>query len=155
MFPYLCLLCIFYIHWHARNLFSPACRENPLGIFLPKHLQTWLKQEKSISFRGNIQIKFWLQHHISYVKIFKTRPHDYIWRILFFKYFFDKARTYGLQRTNIYLFANKILNRRTNNSTLWNITNKKIGECMCQLNNREILCMHIKKTTKMTSSICM
>jgi len=36
VFPYLCLLCIFYIHWHARNLFSPACRENPLGIFLSK-----------------------------------------------------------------------------------------------------------------------
>jgi len=34
----LCLfiLFVYLVHWHARNLFSPACRGNPLGIFLPK-----------------------------------------------------------------------------------------------------------------------
>ena len=53
-----------------------------------------------------------MYHCISYMKIVKTKPYilDYIWRILFFKYFFDKAQTYVLLRTNIYLFANKILN---------------------------------------------
>jgi len=37
--PYLFFVYLFFVylvHWHARNLFSPACRGNPFGYFSPQ-----------------------------------------------------------------------------------------------------------------------
>ena len=52
------------------------------------HIQISLKQKKSVNLRANIQIKFQLHHCISYVKIFKTRPHLTILREFSFLVFF-------------------------------------------------------------------
>ena len=55
------------------------------------HVQTSLRPKKSVNPTTNIQIKFWLQHCISCIKIFKTRPHLTIFGEFYFSlYFFIK-----------------------------------------------------------------
>lgn len=65
----------------AQTIISPTCK------------QVWSKK-KSNNPRVKIQIKFWLHHCISYVKIFKTIPH----LTIFWKFYFSNIFLIKLER---------------------------------------------------------
>ena len=83
--------------------------------------------------------------HAIFFPVILTKPNLTILGEFYLSNIFLIKLTYGLLRTNTFLFTNKILYVTKNNGILLKIKNKNSMHECCQLNRREVMRMHIKE----------